>query len=84
MKYWRYRSMIMRLLSFAMMGAAFGCLYLGMAYLSIVFLLFGFHLSTESELSRIRLALTYIMDRQDRTDAAILAGGGTVEKQTKQ
>ena len=76
MRYWRRKSLIMKVLSYAALAGTFFCLFTGMAFLSLLLLLFSFHFSTESELCKLRAVVIQLIDNQN-----VMMGVGFEENQ---
>lgn len=77
MKYWQRKGKWMKALSYVAMVGVFACLYFGMAYFSIILLMFSFHLGNESELCKLRSVLIQVINNQNTMM------GVPVEKTTK-
>lgn len=67
MKYWQRRSMIMKLLGYIAMAGVFVCLAMGLAYFSILLMLFSFYFSNESELCKLRGIVEQLILNQNAT-----------------
>ncbi len=64
MKYWQRRSKIMKLLSYIAMAGVLVTIFMGLAYYSIIMLLFSFHLGNESEMCKMKGVLHQVVHNQ--------------------
>ena len=67
----------MKMLGYASMAGVFACLFFGLAYFSIIMLLFSFHLSSESEMCKLRGVVGQLVQNQNAIMVAVRNGKST-------
>jgi hypothetical protein len=65
MSYFQRKSKIMKFLSYIALIATFGCLLTGAAFFAIILMMLSLHLSTESELCKMRAVVIQLIHNQN-------------------